>query len=300
MELAGGAWTVGARAAMFFAITLAMGAVAFLLFVLPRLPTALRTPMLRTFASAAGAWSCAALIAIAPARLFLQASVLVDAGDPVSPMAGLVLGTTWGHGWEVQLTGAVIALVGFLRARRANSGGWQLALTGTLVLAVSAPLMGHAVSTPRLGWLSVTGDALHVASAGTWVGTLFVLALVSASLSRTTVGLEATGALVATFHPVALRSAALVVSTGLLGLWFRLPNPGALLSSHYGNVFLWKAGAVLTVATFGAFHARIALGRTTSGGANGLLRSLTAEAAFAVLTILATAILVGTDPPDGM
>jgi putative copper export protein len=107
-------------------------------------------------------------------------------------------------------------------------------------------------------------------------------------------------ALITSFHPVALRCAALVLASGVGGLWLRVPHLGSLFGSSYGNAFLVKAGAAAAVACFGAWHARSAARRARSGDIEGLARSLATEAAFAALTILATAVLTGTEPPDAM
>jgi putative copper export protein len=160
--------------------------------------------------------------------------------------------------------------------------------------------MGHAAGSDRLLWLSVANDALHVATVGAWVGTLFMLAMAASALRAAARGGDAIAALITAFHPVAVRSSGLVIATGVVGLLLRVPHISSLIGSAYGTVFFVKACAVAAVAAFGASHARTGARRATRGPSTGVARSLAAEAAFAMLTILATAVFVGTDPPDTM
>jgi len=291
---------VGARAVVLASLILTTGSVAFTLLVLPRQPSELRAPPLLTLPPAVGLWAAFALVTVAPARLYLQARGLVDVGDPAWPMAANVLGTTWGRAWGVQLAGAAMALTGFRFTRHGKRSGRPLALAGTLALIGAAPFMGHAAGSDRLLWLSVANDALHVAVVGAWVGTLCVLAAAAGMLRRATRGGEAISSLVTAFHPLALRSSGLVIASGVVGLLLRVPHLSSLLGSPYGNVFLVKACAVAGVAGFGAYHARAGARRAAGGRPIAVARSLAGEATLAVLTILVTAVLVGTDPPDPM
>jgi hypothetical protein len=75
--------------------------------------------------------------------------------------------TLWGWGWILQASGALLASVGFLVARRGSGAGWGIAGVAALLLAISPALSGHAATmTGVLGTLAVAADAVHVLAAG--------------------------------------------------------------------------------------------------------------------------------------
>jgi putative copper export protein len=266
--------------------------------VLPRLPTGARgaIPLFESHAARLGTWACAGLALVAMPRLWLQARGLAGAGEPVLPMAASVLSTTWGRAWLLQLAGALTALAGFILVLRARRTGWNVAFGALIVIALSAACMGHAIAGPRLVWLSVPGDSVHVVSVGAWVGALFVLARISFSADIRSEGGGAIAVLVHAFHPVALWSAAVAIASGTLSALLRLQHLTDLFSSVYGTVLLVKICAVGAVAFMGAWNARTAGRRAQDGKVPSVVLTIGAEVFFAAATLAVTALLIGTDP----
>jgi copper transport protein len=212
-------------------------------------------------------------------------------------MAANVLGTTWGRGWMIQATGAGLACAGYLLAQRGRRSGWALALVAAPAIALASALMGHAAAASRLHALSVGGDALHVLSAGAWIGTLFIIARVFAVRRGLTDAAELVAALVEAFHRVAISSVALLLTSGLVSLVLRVDRLRDLPGSPYGDALFVKLALVAVVAGFGAVHSRHAARRARAGAARSVARTLAAELVFAALAVAMTAVLIGTEPP---
>jgi copper transport protein len=267
--------------------------------LVPRLAAPMRAlaPTLETIAAATGAWGAFALAVVAAPRLWLQARGLVDAGDPVWPMAANVLATTWGRGWMLQSTGAALAGAGFFLAMRGRRSAWGLVLMSALAIAIASALMGHAAATSRFHSLSVGGDALHVLSAGAWIGTLLVIARAFATRRGRSDAGELLAALVEAFHRVALASATHLLGSGVASVLIRVERIRDQPGSAYGNTLIVKLVLVAVVAAFGAAHARGAARTARAGATRTVARSLAVELSVAALAIATTAVLVGTEPP---
>ena len=81
--------------------------------------------------------------------------------------------------------------------------------------------------------------------------------------------------LVRAFHPVALTCASVVIVTGLVASWLRLPTVASLWESSYGRVLLVKLAFVAIVVVMGAFNWRRmmpSLGDDQSARRGGLRR----------------------------
>jgi putative copper export protein/methionine-rich copper-binding protein CopC len=285
-----------------------LGALALRLVVLPAASrlgaTALKAP---AAARAAGiGLASAALVALAAVlRLYAQSYAMhgpagaVDAGLVTTMLAR----TTWGWGWIIQAVGTVIALAGFVAARRSRVG-WTLAALGGLALAVAPALSGHASAVPRLSGLAIVADAVHVLGAGGWVGGLFLLVAAGVPAAMRLPTEErgpAVAALVHAFSPVALVCAGALTVTGLFATWLHVGAPSALWQTDYGRTLLIKLALLTTVFGTGAYNwrrLRPALG--DQAGAVRLRRSATVEIAAGVLVLLATAVLVATAAPAGL
>lgn len=246
------------------------------------------------------------LFLAALSRLTAESVALEGAANAYTSSAirALLLGTVWGHGWLVELAGVIVAAIGLALAGRAVGGAWVIAAIGGLLLCVAPALTGHAVAG-RLPALGVTADAVHVASAGAWMGSLLMLALVAlphaargdAGVSRA----ERARTVVAAFSPMALTAATLLVLSGLVSAWLRLGALSALWGSHYGRVLIWKLVAVAVVLAIGAFNWKVRTPALVDDASVGRIRrSAIAELAMAVVVIAVTAVLVATPlPQDG-
>lgn len=170
-----------------------------------------------------------------------------------------------------------------------------MSVLGVSALCLAPALMGHAAAAPSVRWLAIGADAVHVAAAASWTGTLALLAWRAPGLLRSSEGGARLAEWIERFHRVALGSAALLLATGAAGVWLRVQRLGTLLHSGYGLLLFAKLTAVGVVVALGAWHARRAPAAARQQ-ANTLAQSLQLELFFALVTIIATAVLVGTSP----
>ncbi len=300
---------VAIRWLSFTALTIVLGAVAFALLVV-RLFEQRRGDTVRRVASeararAAGVGLGAALILVvaAFARLHAQSVALAGlGGDGTGGVIGrLLTQTVWGTGWLVQIAATVVAAIGFFMARRERALGWVLAAIAAIALAVTPALTGHAAALPNLAPVAVIADAVHVASAGGWLGSLLLVLVAGmpAALAPDT-GDRDVADLVNAFSTIALRFAAALGATGLIAAWLQVGSFAALWESGYGRTLLVKlavASAVLAIGAYNWRRVRPALGE--KAGAALLRRSATAELAIGAVVLLITAVLVGMETPRG-
>jgi copper transport protein len=143
--------------------------------------------------------------------------------------------------------------------------------------------------------VTIAADALHVAAASAWLGTLFVFALV-VILPRH----ESALACVRAFSPVALISASTLAITGLWAAYVHVGTWSAVLGSTYGRTLCVKLVLVAGVAAVGAYNWRWATPKMVAGDQHALQNSARAELILGALVLLATAILVATPLPGEM
>ena len=248
----------------------------------------------------AGAW---ALLALALVRLTNQALVLSGSLQEIriGDVFGIVSQSTWGRGWFVFVAGTIAVLI-FSRASRRTSAPspWPKIAGACVVLAIASPFLGHPAATAAAP-LAMSMDALHVAAAGGWGGTLLMLATVG--IPRTTAvasdeRVSVLRALLRAFSPVALSCAAVLVVTGAVEAWLQLGTVSALWNSEYGQALFRKLVFVVLVAALGAYHWRFAQPSLASDRSLTALRwSITLDVLFLLAVLALTAILTGTAPP---
>jgi putative copper export protein len=283
-----------ARAATFALIVVLVGVAAFRWLVLPRSHerdgAALRS-------AARTGRAAAALLLPALGALFL--AQFLDFREPTeraTAEAALLLSIPWGRIWLVQCGLALALLLCYASAAREAAAPWRAAPLLAGSLAFTPALGGHAAAVEGLTVLAVAADGLHVLAAGTWMGTLFVLA--RASFGRTAADGPTLLARVNAFSPVALASATVVAATGTVGAWLHLPRLADLVTSNYGRLLSAKLLLFCAVLALGAFNWRRATpGLRESGDRRVLTRSIAAELGCVLLVILVTAWFVATSPP---
>jgi putative copper export protein/methionine-rich copper-binding protein CopC len=294
---------IAIRWLQFTALLLVLGAVAFrfavLRFLRDRHP--FDAPLavdVRAGAARIGLWGAATLALTAVLRLLAQSYALHGASNALDPslVGAMLVRTLWGWGWLLQLLGVLLAVAGFMQARR--GGGWALATAGALALAVTPALSGHAAAVPDITGLTIAADALHVIGAGGWLGSLLVLIGIGVPaalrLDESQRG-PAVADLVNAFSPTALIFAGLVGLTGVLAAWVHLGSIAALWQTAYGKTLLVKLAVLSVVAGTGAYNwlrVRPALGNVEGG--RRIRRSGTTELAVGVVVLLVTAVLVAT------
>lgn len=293
------------RFASMLSMVVIIGAIAFALLVLPATTRAggeglvdFRARIehrLRSFAIL-GAWS---LVVLAMVRLVSHGTVLSGSLRTlgVRDLTDLITSTTFGRGWLLQVA-AAIALLGGLRAKAPY---WRGLVGVVAALAISAPFMGHPAAVTDARFAAMTLDAVHVLAAGTWTGSILMLALTAMPEVATVPvagRIDAVRRLLRAFSPLALWCAATVVVTGAIGGWLQVRSLDQVLGSDYGTMLIRKVVVVLVVAAVGAYHWRVAQPAVASERPVARMRiSLAIDATLVLLVLVVTAVLTGTTPP---
>lgn len=289
---------------VFTALLILVGAIAFRIIVMraaeDRRPDAPGPGPTETEVARLGAFAGLLLAFGAFGRLAAQLAVFRDPFEPLLSEARLLLGvTTWGSAWMAQVALGIAAWIAFRLVRR---GGWAWGLAAPVALAAAATpaFSGHAFGSERLTALAVTGDTVHVVAGGAWLGTLAVMASVTAAARRR--GTSPTGERlvrwVGRFSPMALVCAALIGASGVFAAWLHIDAVSSLWTSPYGQRLLVKIGVLGVVLAFGAWNWRRSRGRITLAGDPARLPlSVAFELVAGAAILLITAVLVTTPLP---
>ena len=309
----------------FIGLLLAIGAVAFHTFVLAFIrrderseAQAVEAPLLAEVegrAASIGHGAAMALAVMLLVRLAAQSYAMHGPGTADSALVGsMITGTMWGWGWLLQLAGVVLVGVGFHNARHTTSfavngrpgsaGGnqthlwWRLAGVGVLLLAFSPGLSSHASAAPRMRWLAMLADGIHVLAASSWLGTLAVVLLAGLAVSAAhsaEVRAPFVRDLINAFSPLALVSSGIAAGTGTFAAWLHVGTVPNLWSTRYGITLLVKLGILGVVALTGFYNWRFVKPRLGTDDATlHLRRSARVEITVAVIVLLVTAVLVAT------
>ena len=284
-----------------------LGAVAVRLVVLPRWrgtqPWPQAVPGADETSASLGLGAAVGLILVLPLILLDQILLFRDPFSSIwAELDLLVTATTWGRMWQLQMLSGILATVAFrnVRARRAPRISWRFAAATTLFCAIIPALSGHSAGVNRFYVLAVGADALHVISAGAWLGTLGALVVVvRAAVKRGAVASDVLPGAVVGFSPLALLSAGTLVGTGLFATWLHVGSLGGLFGSTYGRLLLAKVALVGIAAGLGAYNWRRVTPRLWSpeGAVAFTSRTARSEIAMGLLVLLLTAVLVVTSHP---
>lgn len=254
-----------------------------------------RRHSLEGFSVRTAIWCATLLVLSAGLRLLAEASGDTGRGVPLWQSVRLVLDTRWGSALAAQTVIAATTSAALLFSRRTRA--WPpLAEWCVAALVVIPALLGHAGAAKELRAVSVLVDVVHLAAAGGWVGTLALLTTAALRERREADGPSLTAALIVAFHPVAMVSAGTVFVTGLVTAWLRMGAPVGIASSSYSGLFVAKLLLVGVTGAIGAGHAKLAKRRVQSADLGSIGPSLLAETLLAVLVLMVTAVLAGTDP----
>lgn len=236
----------------------------------------------------------AALLALVGAVLALNLALLDMASDAAEHHATLAQSIAGDTQNQIAVGLGILAIVGFALAAFRVGAGWILAAVGVIVGSLSDVFTGR--------WLALV-NPVHELAGGMWIGTLFHvvttgIALVLASgLSSDRRGLFARD-LVNRFSPLALGSAAVLATFGVITAWRHLKTLPALWTTPYGITLIVKLCLVACVLALGAFNFRRQRPLMGSeAGAVSIRRSATAELAIAALVLIVTSVLVSVPAP---
>lgn len=230
-------------------------------------------------------------------RLQGQAQSLVEPGEPVTgDLYRALLGTAWGHGWILQGSAALSALLVLLLIRDV-----RVLIPIALLVAGLAPLTGHAAENELGRPLGVALHGIHQLGGGVWLGTLAMIVVVGYGGTRRlddAARHRIIARLVEAFSPLALIGVTVAVVAGLVLSYQYVGSFGSILPTSYGQTLLIKVALLALTAMIGAWNWRRV--RPTLGEASTstrLLRSATLELLIGTLLLGATAFLVGMEAP---
>jgi putative copper export protein len=287
------------RAAHFAATLLASGTVFFAAFVIgpTRLPqnfTSLRTRMNVLI------WTGLALSVLTGAMwlIWLAANILGESLADVCFHGGAwtVLADTR-FGWASCLRFALAILLAFLVLVPAHRA-WAIVVAAAFL--VLPAFVGHAGATPGpRGNAHVVSDALHLLSAGAWLGGLpaFALLLWTARRRRKPGLYDFTIAATQRFSRLAALSVGILLATGILNSWNLLGSPRDLWTTGYGRLVGFKIvllAALVAIATVNKFHLTPRLPTRTA--LRNLQRNSLTEIGIGICVLILVGFLGRLDP----
>jgi putative copper export protein len=236
-------------------------------------------------------------------RLWFQSIALHGAERAWSSelLSIMLTDTGWGRAWLLQALLFALLGMAIVWARPGRDrAGLVVAVIAVLGLSTIPALSGHAAGATGIARLVVLNDAVHVAAAGAWLGTLALLMLAAIPALR---GIEPGGEAAAAdaidaFSPLALTGGAMVLLSGLINSIMHLSAVGQLWSTGYGRVLLVKLLLVGAVGAAGVVNWRLVRPRLReASGLRRLRLSAATELVFALLVLTATAVLTGQPRP---
>src|SRR6266511_2360496 len=247
----------------------------------------------------------AALLSVVAAPSKKKVVVAGRAGALLDPAIWLRLlmhsqfGTVWlaRHGLLVLLAALVL-----LREREDSPFDWTAwRLEAWALGAAAAAAMawaGHAAAVEPQGLVSALANALHLVSAGIWLGALFPFALLLRAASEETGADARPYAVLAIrrFSAFSLVAMLLIVATGLWNAWVEVGSVPALVGTRYGWLLLVKIALLSPILALAVASRRRLLPALSGDGATvgrpamaRLSRFIGGELALALLVLAAPA-----------
>ncbi len=243
---------------------------------------------------------------------YQSADVTGRAGAALEPAVWLrlLLQTQFGTVWLVRhsLLLVLTALV-LLRERERSTADWAaFRLEGWLLgvaAAGTAAWAGHAAAVQSTAPLPALIDALHLLTAGVWLGALIPLAalLRSASIEAGADARPYAVLAIRRFSSIALVAMLLIVASGLGNAWFEIGTVPGLLGTRYGWLLLVKVTLLVPALALARVNRRRLLpalsGEAATVGRPAMAqlgRFLGWEAGLALLILAVTSALSLTPP----
>ena len=258
------------------------------------------------------AWLSLAFALVSGAAWLVAVAATIS-GEPLAAVLSqgtlrvVLIDTRFGEDWLLRLACAVV-IAALLAARRESlqrvdpSIRWVGLILATLLLA-SLAWAGHGAATAgAAGNLHLAGDVLHLAAAGTWLGTLLPFALLLGEAHRGGEACWQTVARAATrrFSVVAIVSVVALLAGGMVNTWFLAGTVPALVGTEYGQLLLSKISlfvAMVVVASVNLLRLTPRLTGAAASQATGQLRRNALIEATLGYAVVATVALLGILPP---
>jgi putative copper resistance protein D len=151
-----------------------------------------------------------------------------------------------------------------------SHGGAMNGLTGTILLAVSMA---------------------HLAAAAIWLGSLPALHFAIKTLPA-----DAAAPLARNFSPIGIACVVLITATAVIQYFFLIGRPADLIDTGYGLTASFKIIALVSLVTLAALNRTRFTPRLPASRAQ-LLRSINAEIAIGLVTLLAAGLILQLEPP---
>jgi putative copper resistance protein D len=183
--------------------------------------------------------------------------------------------TQFGHDWDARLVLAVLLAIALVRLRR--NAGWR-SVEGFIAAALAMGFLGalawsgHGGATPGLrGGIHVTGDVLHLAAAGAWIGGVLPLGVLLSSAERMSAqaGISVAHDAASRFSTLGLIAVAVLIVTGLVNTWVLVGSVGALFEFQYGRLLLLKLALFLVMVAVAAVNRIQLTPRLTAAAESG-------------------------------
>jgi copper transport protein len=284
-------WTeVSVELIGFLGLFMATGAVGFRFAVVGRLRAAVAEERAMLASAAARAAWLGLIGAVVDASLLVR-DLPEIAGRQHTTVAGLL-----GHvpSAQLQVAFAALVVVGYTLVVARAGAGWAIAAVGVIGGALRAGLLGR--------WAGLV-NPVHAMAGGLWIGTLLMVLVAGLpAVGASALAPERRGGLAAemvrAFSPLALCSAALLATMGVITAWRHLHRLDALWTTPYGYALIAKLCAVLGVLALGAYNWRRQSPRLgDESGTRALGRSASTELIAALVVLILTAILVSLPSP---
>jgi copper transport protein len=241
------------KAVLLIAMSLVVGAFAFLSFVTPGTGDAeARAPFERRLLI---------VLAVAFSVVFVAglAELLLQAAN-INAGVGQTLKTQWGERWWwrhavlIQPALLIPIMFKFPSARRGAAMG---ALVGTACYLAIVSSSSHAAAGGGSFW-AASSDFVHLLAASVWIGTLAVLGLYFAWARRTFTGQEryqAQATALRRFSLIAVFSVTLLLFTGVINAIIEVGSLGDLFNTGYGEILLLKLLLLIPLLAIGMRNA---------------------------------------------
>ncbi|MDH3208051.1 MAG: CopD family protein [Gemmatimonadota bacterium] len=291
--------------ALFVGVVIAVGCVAWSLVIAPRAERLVaeseRAGLVRV-ERGVGSVGLLAASALVGGWLLRGIVQLMAFRDPFVPLGEdvsfLLFDVFWGTVWMGQ--GALVILLvpafAFARPRvdgEGSGGSWWAAGVLTLAIVASLSLSSHAMGVESGRPLIVTADALHLLTAGSWIGSLALILAVGRRGGRPVYAAQ-----LQSFSPVAVVSVTTLTVMGVVLAWTHLVTPSDLWTGTYGRVLSAKVVTACLVFALGFLNWRKGLPAVeTEEGAADVHRRAAFEVSVAVGVLLLTAVLVHSPKP---
>lgn len=285
------------RAFNLFSQSLAVGSVAFWLFVwlpadeaAPTIEKRLRRLMLAGWALAGVS---GILILLLHVSIAAQIPLPQAAADPA--LGSLLFSSRYGQVWLGRLA-LWLLMGGLLRLAGSRPRLYGLALlTGTLLLLTTS-VYSHASATPQDTTAAVANDWLHLTASAFWIGGLIAFFVVLGAARQAALSASTLAGRFSNYARVAVFS---LIISGFYAGWLHVGTIEGLLTTVYGQALLVKLLLVLPLLLIAAVNLFVTYRRLRSGQAvwTARLRGLVgAEAALMVGILMAVGMMTATAP----